>query len=1257
MAKRLLLDYHKSLPLIGLQASTVLLLIYGFTCVCSNEVLVPERVSAVLGKNITLGCRVEVGTNLSLTQSSWERRLPSGTITLAVFNPQFGISISPDYARRLSFLNPSVHDATIVLEGVGFQDIGSYTCKVATFPLGNTQASTTVNILVEPKVYVSAGSTALVDGGNESVAATCIAERGRPAAEVSWETELFGRSEVQTQDEPNGTSTTQVRYVLEPRRHSQGHTLTCVVRHPALQTEFRIPYVLNVQFAPEVTVVGYDQNWFVGQDNVKLDCGAKANPPAHHFSWTRLDGPMPDGVDIVNNTFTFTRPLERNDSGLYRCEVSNDIGPRGQDVHVWIQDMEEDMEIDRNVTGILGEDVFLRCQYMGPNDITEASWKRPDSRMKRSMKKLTGYKNNKAFSKDPDFSAPASPTNLTVKMRVSTLEAQGEYTCVFATDEEEITNSMFLTVLARPDIYTVVTEDTDNATHYQSVTCSATNGKPVALIRWEINGSPPTDDSSVEMRNTSYTNGTATMTSLLRFPTHLQDQDRVTCVVQHPTLPDPTTRVTVRVETFVAPNMTIETYLVLEEGEKFWVVACGAAGGRPRADITLVLPNQEVSSMLQKEVVMDAADTWVRSYRFPAELHEGENITCLFDHPKFPHGELRTITLPAFSLSAVRLQNPGLADSSNKSQAVESVVLEEGQSKTTIGLEVVGDVPRYSIVCTKEEQSLPEGVAVFGSALTLQGPVELYHAGLYECEASYFSHRASVLLDITVNPHVKQPVTVPPSIRIDVQDRLGDRFIECLAADSVPVANVSWVLPEGVSGPSWSSLTSHNGTYSVSSVLVLPACSAQELNMECVIDHTVFVLPERRQITLPVCAPPNITIQSSSEWEEDVAYTLVQCTVDNVGPAATISWSLGDWDSDNSTSQLMEVQGQQVHRQPELHANGSVTVRSVLRFPTSMFSGQNVTCVVDHLGLEKPERTGILLRGLESPVMRVFVGRQRGSLLWLAVCEYRGDRLGAHLSWVLPDNATGHISFRSGYEGVRVLTNLTYEFSLALHEGQDLTCLIQNHHGLKERRTVHVPKYYISSVRVLNQTTPLYKPYGDESVIHRMSLKENFHNQRILLKVYGSVPTYSLTCQRNDGTLVQMDGRALLFHSEVTEQEAGLYTCQASFYHHQASVLIQVEVTSEDKQLMIVFIVCFSSAAAITILLIVTLCVFCKINGGDRLTSKKRESLAPLTSLTQELCSPELRKGKTAVTVSGGRGQEYNQPLSYSIVIDARSTV
>ena len=41
----------------------------------------------------------------------------------------------------------------------------------------------------------------------------------------------------------------------------------------------------------------------------------------------------------------------------------------------------------------------------------------------------------------------------------------------------------------------------------------------------------------------------------------------------------------------------------------------------------------------------------------------------------------------------------------------------------------------------------------------------------------------------------------------------------------------------------------------------------------------------------------------------------------------------------------------------------------------------------------------------------------------------------------------------------------------------------------------------------------------------------------------------------------------MVFWSELTEQDEGLYTCRASFYHHAASVSIQVEVSSEDQQL------------------------------------------------------------------------------------------
>lgn len=54
-------------------------------------------------------------------------------------------------------------------------------------------------------------------------------------------------------------------------------------------------------------------------------------------------------------------------------------------------------------------------------------------------------------------------------------------------------------------------------------------------------------------------------------------------------------------------------------------------------------------------------------------------------------------------------------------------------------------------------------------------------------------------------------------------------------------------------------------------------------------------------------------------------------------------------------------------------------------------------------------------------------------------------------------------------------------------------------------------------------------------------------------------------CFRSGGSSVQMDRDAMVFQSELTEQDEGLYTCRASFYHHTASVNIHVEVTSEDR--------------------------------------------------------------------------------------------
>ncbi|TRY89421.1 hypothetical protein DNTS_010823 [Danionella cerebrum] len=304
----------------------------------TGEVVVPAQVTAILGKNVTLSCRVEVGTDLSLTQSSWERQLPTGTVTLAVFNPLYGTSVAEEYSKRVHFLKPSAQDVSIVLQMVGFADIGTYTCKAVTFQLGNMEASTTLDIIVEPKVYVSPGSLSLLAGDGETLVATCTAERGRPAAEVFWESNLPGQSAVVSQPDPEGTTTTSVHYVWAPTGDAHGRSISCVVRHPALSTDFRIPYRLNVFFAPDVIVMGKKAVWYVGQNNVQLDCKANANPPALLHLWTRLDAPMPAGASSSNGSLVFARPLEASDSGQYRCEVQNDFGHSFQDVRFLVID-------------------------------------------------------------------------------------------------------------------------------------------------------------------------------------------------------------------------------------------------------------------------------------------------------------------------------------------------------------------------------------------------------------------------------------------------------------------------------------------------------------------------------------------------------------------------------------------------------------------------------------------------------------------------------------------------------------------------------------------------------------------------------------------------------------------------------------------------------------------------------------------------------------------------------------------------------
>ncbi|KAM9671118.1 nectin-3 isoform 2-T2 [Dama dama] len=313
------------------------LLLFSWLCgALAGPIIVEPHVTAVWGKNVSLKCLIEV--NETITQISWEKIHGKSSQTVAVHHPQHGFSVQGEYQGRVLFKNYSINDATITLHNIGFSDSGKYICKAVTFPLGNAESSTTVTVLVEPTVSLIKGPDSLIDGGNETVAAICVAATGKPVAHIDWEGDL-GEMESTTTSFPNETATIVSQYKLFPTRFAKGRRITCVVKHPALEKDIRYSVILDIQYAPEVSVTGYDGNWFVGRKGVNLKCNADANPPPFKSVWSRLDGQWPDGLLASDNTLHFVHPLTFNYSGVYVCKVTNSLGQRSDQKVIYISDV------------------------------------------------------------------------------------------------------------------------------------------------------------------------------------------------------------------------------------------------------------------------------------------------------------------------------------------------------------------------------------------------------------------------------------------------------------------------------------------------------------------------------------------------------------------------------------------------------------------------------------------------------------------------------------------------------------------------------------------------------------------------------------------------------------------------------------------------------------------------------------------------------------------------------------------------------
>lgn len=130
-----------------------------------------------------------------------------------------------------------------------------------------------------------------------------------------WETRVPGEVTTREYKNSDGTFTVQSDYILVPSRETHKETLTCVTTYneevftdsvtldiqckpfsrkrlkvqnkQTKWAEFQAKFLwfVCVPDEPDVSVDGFDGNWYLNRENVQLSCQADANPAVSLYQW------------------------------------------------------------------------------------------------------------------------------------------------------------------------------------------------------------------------------------------------------------------------------------------------------------------------------------------------------------------------------------------------------------------------------------------------------------------------------------------------------------------------------------------------------------------------------------------------------------------------------------------------------------------------------------------------------------------------------------------------------------------------------------------------------------------------------------------------------------------------------------------------------------------------------------------------------------------------------------------------------------
>ncbi|XP_029958990.1 poliovirus receptor homolog isoform X2 [Salarias fasciatus] len=291
------------------------------------------------GQTVNLRCAFTDVSGTQLTMVTWIYEPKDGDrVNIAVLHPNF----DPNYPEsplqgRVSFTNssPDLKTPSIQITDVRMTDEGKYICEYATYPRGNEQGITFLIMLAKPQN--SATAVSVVAGTKPVVVARCESADGRPAAKLKWVTTANGNETLAEKPGAENTVTVTSEYRMIPTAADNGKDISCVVNHRTQVKDESFQMKLAIQYPPQVRIVGYDNNWYVGRTNVMLTCEAAANPPPFSVNWKTMSGmEMPETVQLKDNVLKVLK-VDESVNTTFVCEVANRIGTTKEQVTVLVR--------------------------------------------------------------------------------------------------------------------------------------------------------------------------------------------------------------------------------------------------------------------------------------------------------------------------------------------------------------------------------------------------------------------------------------------------------------------------------------------------------------------------------------------------------------------------------------------------------------------------------------------------------------------------------------------------------------------------------------------------------------------------------------------------------------------------------------------------------------------------------------------------------------------------------------------------------